>query len=205
MKISGWILGIVMLMLSSGVANAYTTYLSENNGSLSNTPFAQVDIVANGTKIEFTVTLLAPDYDGLDIETFAFNTTGTALTGANIFGADVTDWALNSSAQMATFGTYDYSINCCSNGGSGTAVQQLMFYIDGVAGDTVADYASKLSTGNDNQLFAIKTSAGGAAGPFISGGAVVPVPAALPLFLSALAVFGFVARRRQPAQSAGAA
>jgi hypothetical protein len=184
----------------SGAAQAYTTFLNENNGSLSNAPFARVDILENGPDIDFTITLLGPDYDSADIESIAFNSTGPALLIGNISG--LTNWALDTSSQMAIFGTFDYSINCCTGGGSGTAGQPITFSIVGINGDTVATYASELSTGNGQELFALKTSAGGAAGPFIAGGAVVPIPAALPLFLSGLAVFGFVARRRRSAETA---
>jgi len=202
-KCLGWILCIALWALSSGNAHAYVTTLDENNGSLSNSPFAEVKIVEltgpDSGKFQFTVTLLAPDYNGLNIESFGFNPDGVSLMGGNISGD--TGWELNASAQFNGFGTFLYSWQL--NPSSGTGQQPLIFIID-VAGDSIETYASLLSTGNDSQLFAVKTSASGAAGPFIAGGTVVPIPAALPLFLSALAALGLVARRRQKATALAA-
>lgn len=206
MKFSGWIFGLAVVALGLFMtvggrdAHAYTTFLNLNNGSLDEPPFAQVDIVANGDDIDFTITMLAPDGTGLDIEAFGFNSAGPNLALGNISG--LSGWVLDTNSQFAIFGQFEYALECCTGGGTGSGVSPLTFSITGVVGDTVADYASQLSTGNGNELFVLKTSADGAAGPFIAGGSVVPIPAALPLFLSGLAVFGLVARRRRAAAAA---
>lgn len=206
MKFSGWIFGLAVLTLGLFLAaggrdaQAYTTFLNEANGSITNAPFARVDIVENGANIDFTITMLAPDADSLDIEGFAFNSAGPALAIGNISG--LSGWEIDTGVQISNFGNFEYVLVCCGGTATGTAASPLMFSIIDVGGDSIATYASELSTGNGNELFALKTSAGGSAGPFIAGGSVVPIPAALPLFLSGLAVFGLVARRRRAIQAA---
>lgn len=178
----------MLLVLSSGIGRAaYVTQLDVANGGSATPPFATVTIEDSGddaglgSDIRITVDLIG-DYASQDIEQFGFNVNGVAV-GDLVFSG-LGDWTADiTPASMASFGTFDVTVN------GGTGVDPLIFTI-AVGGDSIATYTSALSSGG--YLFAAKIAASGP-GSFIG---VVPVPAALPLFLSALAVFGFAARRR---------
>lgn len=136
------------------------------------------------------------------IQSFGFNTlldTGAVL--AAITGLP-TGWTKTDDANQDGFGTFEL-VN--SGGGANRQNPTLTFYISGIAGDSVLDYVA-LSGGNAGQgnvYFAshvagfLDQDPGGAelTSAFFGGSAVVPVPAAVWLFGSALGLVAGLRRR----------
>lgn len=182
--------GLVAIFLSVAAAEAaYVTNLNvANPASVDAPPYGTVTIDEVGDDITFSVNLVGP-FAGQAIEQFGFNPS-VGLTALNISGLP-TGWSFGTSTNMGTFGTFGASVT----GGDGQ--DPLTFSIVNVIGDSIATYATLLSTGaqpNAQSLFAAKIAADGP-GAFIGGGAAVPIPPAVLLFMSALAAFGAISRR----------
>lgn len=184
--------GIFAVIFSTSVAQAaYVTNLNVANPAEGDpAPYGTVTIQEVGDSVDFAIELVGP-FAGQAIEQFGFNPS-VGLAAGNISGLPV-GWSFDTSSTLGTFGTFGASV------GGGDGQNPLTFSIVGIAGDTIITYASLLSSGsqpNAQSLFAAKIAADGP-GAFIGGGAVVPIPPALLLFISAIAALGTVARRRR--------
>jgi len=198
MRVSGWIFGLVLLALSSGLAQAAIMWelnLRNNNSAGPVAPFATVTMdQPGGAGGDITVTLdLVGSFNGATIEEFGFNT-----TEAGGFGGAITapGWSVDTSGRnFSVYGDFEIALF------NSSVVDKLMFTIGSLgAGQTIATFSTE--PGSGGELFAVKLAAGTPGGAFLGGGTVVPVPAALPLLLSALAAFGFVTRRGRKAAAA---
>jgi hypothetical protein len=164
-----------------------------NNSAGPVAPFATVTMDqpgGAGTNITVTVDLVGW-FDGASIEEFGFNTTEGS------FGGTITaaGWSVDTSGRsFSNYGTYEIALYGSS------VVDKLIFIISGLSDESIATFSTE--PGSGGELFAIKLAAGTPGGAFLGGGTVVPVPAALPLFLSALAAFGFVTRKRRGSAAA---
>jgi len=194
MRISGWILGLVFLAWSAGASQAAMTWnINERNNNSAGpvAPFATVTMdQPGGAGTDITVTVdLVGSFDGATIEEFGFNTTEGSFGGSIAVGSVDT-----SGRSFSIYGEYEIAVFGVSE------VDELVFIITGLSDETIATFSSE--PGSGGELFAIKLAAGTPGGAFLGGGTVVPVPAALPLFLSALAAFGFVTRKRRASAAA---
>jgi hypothetical protein len=196
-KILHALLGMLMF---GGVtqAQAYTTTLDlSNNNNFNNPPFATVTIdeLLSGD-IQFTIDLVGADTSGQNIEQFGFNIFGsTSLTADNFILP--TNWSAAIAPPpntMAVFGAFDIAVQMTGSQG----LDPLTFTIS-ATGDSIATYATAVSTGgqpNAGSLFAAKISSTGP-GAFIGGGSPVPLPTAVWLFGSGLLGLVSIARRKK--------
>lgn len=201
---------LACLLSGSSMAASYSTLLGiSNNQNWDDPPWAEVTIEDDDSQgaggIKFTVNLCddhalqcssgaSDDYDpGQNtIEHFGFGFDGT-LTSANIAGGPA-NWSLETDDNLDGFGNFLYALK---RGSQGDTPEPLIFWIIGVDGDTVNDYASIRSTGgqpNAGQLFAAQVSAG-KDGAFIAGGTEVPLPGTLGLLGIGIAGLGAIRRR----------
>ncbi len=157
------------------------------------------DSVSNPGDIEFLVTPLATlttsAGSNFGIQRFGFNTTGAgnALTAANII--DPAGWS-TSSGNLDGFGSFEVR----EDGTGSNRQNPLFFRITGIAGDTIFDYAVNGLGGAQGTYFFAAHVAGMNVGPgsaYFGGSTLVPVPAAVWLFGSALGLLGGVTRRRR--------
>ena len=155
------------------------------------------DSLANPGDIEFLVTPLATLTSTADanfgIQRFGFNTTGAgnALTAANII--DPAGWS-TSSGSLDGFGSFEVR----EDGTGSNRQNPLSFRITGISGDTIYDYAVNGAGGAQGTYFFAAHVAGMTVGPgsaYFGGSTVVPVPAAVWLFGSALGLAGLMRRR----------
>lgn len=214
MKITRHLLLTGCLLFFAGVTHAYSTFLTVTNNQnwTQGQNFAEVtidgiDVGGGDFDYMFTVNLCGDPTaitctGGQQIEQFGFNLFGSvALNATTNFvlpttgtGAN-TDWFANVGGggnTMDGFGTFDVTVNM-GGGGGAIGEQPLIFTITGVAGDSIATYATALSSQND--LFSAKVSSTGP-GAFIGGGSPVPVPAAVWLFGSGLLGLLGIARKK---------
>jgi hypothetical protein len=159
--------------------------------------------------IRFDVTALDPLTSNaganFGIQTFGFNTTGVTGDVADAVLGLPDGWSTDTDRNISAFGSYDVQVS-----GTGGSRQDptLTFYVSGISGDTIADYAA-LSSGNageGNMFFAAHVAGftdqdpgeGEVTSAFFAGpGAVIPVPAAAWLLGSALALLGMVRVRQR--------
>jgi len=168
--------------------------------------------------IDFSVDILQYTYDiSVDqvptITSFSFN---FGSSGATIDDIVVPGWQVLDGSGIEAFGDFDATLLMTAKG----SADPLEFSIAGVEGDTIHDYASSLSTGEAgrfNTLFAAniyqlkfctfeasnasKTS-GGLMPPcidktiFAGPTTVVPLPPAMAMMFSAIALLGGIGLRR---------
>lgn len=196
------------LMVAAGSANAASAswYLNQSNvegtwaDGVNYLLVTISDSLSNPGDIEFLVTPLATltstSGSNFGIQRFGFNTTGAgnALTAANII--DPAGWSTNS-GNLDGFGSFEVS----EDGTGSNRQNPLFFRITGISGDTIYDYAVNGLGGAQGTYFFAAHVAGMTVGPgsaYFGGSTVVPVPAAVWLFGSALGLLG-VARRQRAA------
>ncbi|MEZ5562076.1 MAG: VPLPA-CTERM sorting domain-containing protein [Gammaproteobacteria bacterium] len=194
------------LLLAAGSANAASAswYLDQSNtegtwaDGVNYLLVTISDSLSNPGDIEFLVTPLATltssAGSNFGIQRFGFNTTGAgnALTAANII--DPAGWS-TSSGNLDGFGSFEVS----EDGNGNNRQNPLFFRITGIAGDTIYDYAVNGPGGAQGTYFFAAHVAGMTVGPgsaYFGGSTVVPVPAAVWLFGSALGLMGFARRQR---------
>jgi hypothetical protein len=138
----------------------------------------------------------APD---LGIQAFSFNFGELGVTADNLVLPD--GWSVMGFNQPhSNFGSFDLQIH-----GTGNSRQDpLLFSIKDITGDSVTDYVSLFSRGGQqDSLFAAHVpglDVTGSGGVHFGGTSVVPVPAAVWLMLSALALLVIRARAKVPAK-----
>ncbi len=196
------------LLIAAGSANAASVsyYMNQSNeegtwaDGVNYLLVTISDSLSNPGDIEFLVTPLATltstAGSNFGIQRFGFNTTGAgnALTAANII--DPVGWSTNS-GNLDGFGDFEVS----EDGTGSNRQNPLFFRITGIAGDTIYNYAVNGPGGAQGTYFFAAHVAGMTVGPtsaYFGGSTLVPVPAAVWLFGSALGLLG-VARRQRSA------
>ena len=211
-------LGLAALALTSaGAVNAASVsyYLNQTNGEpflVDGVNYLQVTISDSAfgldpNAIRFNVTLLSPltsiASSNFGIQSFGFNTNQTVATVLAAIAGLPGGWSAGTGNNQDGFGNFEL---VDSGTGSNRQNPTLTFYVSGVAGDAVADYAvvSSGTAGQGNVFFAAHVAgfldqdpgANELSSAYFGGSTqVVPVPAAAWLFGSGLAGLGWVRRR----------
>jgi hypothetical protein len=216
-----WQRCLALLGLSLAVSVAHAASVSYNLDQTNANPaladdvnYLQVTISdatlgADTEAIRFDVTALGSltgeADDNFGIQAFGFNAAGDV--SGSIAGLP-TGWSVDTDRNMSAFGRYDIQVS-----GTGGTRQDptLTFYITGVSGDALADYAlaSEGNAGEGNQFFAAHVAGfmdqdpgpGEVTSAFFAGpesAAPIPLPATMFPFVAAIAVAATRLRRRLP-------
>jgi hypothetical protein len=203
------------LALTGGVAQAASVsyFLDQTNVSPTlpdGSNYLQVTISdatfgTDAAAIRFDVTLLdaLTDIagDNFGVQAFGFSTAGITDDVVDAIVGLPSGWGADADRNMSAFGRYDVQV---SGTGSNRQSPTLTFYIAGIDGDVVADYA-QLSSGNagdGNQFFAAHVAGFTVDGAptvtsgFFAGVSPVPLPATAWLFLAGLGAAAARTRRR---------
>lgn len=199
-----WALAVLALG-AAGAANAASIsyYLNQSNTEGSwpdGINYLQVtifDSIANPGDIEIQVTPLASltvsAGANFGIQAFGFNSTQT-LTAANL--VDPVGWSTGS-GNLDGFGAYQVR----EDGTGSNRQNPLSLRITGISGDVVTDYAVAGAGGAQGTHYfaahvAGMTAVAGQTSAYFGGSQVVPVPGAVWLFGSGLAMLGWLRRSR---------
>jgi hypothetical protein len=213
------LLGASLILAGAGVANAasVTYVLDQTNADpvlADGVNYLQVTISdatfgGDANAIRFDVTALGPLTDHADdnfgIQAFGFNSVSDADVSGAVAGLPA-GWTASAGNTMSAFGVFDVRLS-----GTGSTRQDptLTFFITGIDGDTLNDYAT-LSGGNagqGNQFFAAHVAGFADLDPgdpeltsaFFAGpgdATVIPLPATAWLIAPMLGVVGWFRRRR---------
>jgi hypothetical protein len=142
------------------------------------------------------------------IQAFSFNFGDSGASAENLVLPS--DWEVsNGAGSHSVFGKFDVTLK----GTGSNRLDPLEFSIDGVSGDSPADYIKKLSSGD--ALFAahvagfeMSSTDQGSLGKNLTsaqfgGSSVVPIPAAVWLMFSALAVLGWRGKKSVASKAGG--
>lgn len=209
------ILVLFYLFCSSAYAASVTYSLDHSNDLPDGVDYLTVTISDSADisgAIDFEVTVLTENFpepgSNFGLQSFYFNYDESLdVSAGEITGLDPSGWKVSSNRNSGgNFGKFDFSI--AGKGNSRT--ETLTFTIDGVDGDTIDSYAvESFMNSGDGKFFAAHV-AGFDSHPYgVSsakfGGSklidenrppsVVPVPAALWLFASALGLLGMIRHR----------
>jgi hypothetical protein len=176
-----------------------------------------VTLTQVGTSVDFTVTLINGnrfvETGAGGGELFLFNDSIAGSTITNIASAPTTPAGglsgfTNLPPVMADgTGTWTASVECTvasdCNGGSAPTMTSLTFVVTNA---TLAQLETKNANGNlfvaDILCGATQTQCGGLTGPVdVTGPSAVPLPGALPLFVTGLVGLGVLGRRKRKAQA----
>ena len=182
----------VVFNVSEGIhpANVGTITLTQNDA---NSVIVSVDLLdgygflnTGGKHTPFAFNL-TPSAGALSISAFS-----TPLNGVYASGA----FSLNTGGGDNTpFGTFGVALDSSAGNGSGNAYYgDLLFTLSRTTGLTIADFVANA----DGYFFSADLTDGDSTGAQAWKVSQVPVPAALPLFLTALAALGLIARRKRP-------
>jgi hypothetical protein len=198
-------------LLLAGISNAASvSYDLTYSNDLDNGPtYATVQIDDNGAvgDINFTVTVNAAAFpaplalpDNFGMQTFSFNYDSALdlpvgnISTDNIVDIDPGSWTLKEDKNAGGgFGNFEFQ----ATGKGNSRTQVLTFSISLVSGDTIDSYAIGYNPG-DEAYFASHIAgyddalSGNTSGMFAS---VVPIPAAVWLFGSALGFLGWMRRK----------
>lgn len=207
------LIAVPLLALAGTVQAASVSYfLDQSNALPDGVNYLQVTISdavfgMDNEAIRFDVDLL-PSLTSIagsnfGIQSFGFNTLLDPTTVLNAITGLPTGWTKTEASNQDGFGEFELV-----NSGSGSFRQNptLTFYISGIAGDSILDYVA-LSGGNagEGNVYFASHVAGfldpgtNATSAYFGGSAVVPVPAAVWLFGSALGLVAAIRRRQKHA------
>jgi hypothetical protein len=185
------------LLCLSHPASASTFYLNQSNTLPDGVNYAQVDVLANGSNLDFTVKALDPT--GWKFSNFYFNLAGDPGT-VLITGGPA--WTVDTNQYISVFGLFSDG----DKGNGNTLQSQFSFTVDAVASLTLASlvpnssgwiFAAHMQCQNNPVGTCVSDSATGESSHFVAGPSVVPLPAAAWLFGSALFGFMMVSNRRK--------
>lgn len=192
-------------LLLAGAANAASVsyYLDQSNDLPNGTNYLQVTIADGaGGDIDFTVEVLTAAYptplSNFGMQEFYFNYDQSLdVDMADIINLDPASWDINEDKNAGGgFGKF----NLQAKGSGSSRTELLTFSITGVVGDTVNSYA--IGDADESGLFFAAHVAGyddgtsgNTSGKF-AGATLVPVPAAVWLFGSAMGLLGWVGRKQ---------
>lgn len=190
-------------LFSTAQAASVSYYLDQSNDLPDGTNYLQVTIADGvGGDIDFSVQVLTGAFpaplSNFGMQSFYFNyNMSLTVDETSIVNIDPSSWDINEDRNAGGgFGKFDFQ----AKGDGSNRTETLTFSISGVAGDTIYDYA--LGNADDTgEFFAAHVAGyddwqtGNTSGKF-AGSTVVPLPAAVWLFGSALAGLGWIRRRR---------
>jgi hypothetical protein len=196
---------LVAVFLFSGIqANAASvTYQLDQSNDLADGPIYATVTIADGVagNIDFSVEIIESAFpsplSNFGMQAFYFNY-DDALTVAesNIVNINPNSWNINEDMNAGGgFGRFEFQ----ATGSGSTRTSLLTFSITGVAGDTIADYATGYAD-DTTEFFAAHIAgyddaeSGNTSGKF-AGSTVVPIPAAMWLFGSALGMLAWLRRK----------
>ena len=198
--------GAALMLLAGAAANAASVsyYLDQSNDLANDVNYVQVTI-SDGVagNIDFTVEVLTDAFptplSNFGMQAFFFNyDQALNVDMANIVDVDPASWDIREDKNAGGgFGKFHFE----AKGTGSTRTELLTFSISGVEGDTVDDYAIGNADDNDgmNEFFAAHVAGyadsqtGNTSGKF-AGSTLVPIPAAVWLFGSALGMMGWMRR-----------
>jgi hypothetical protein len=208
---------LVVLTLAGAAANAASVsyFIDQTNGGpqlANDVNYLQVTVSdaafgADANAIRFDVTIL-PALTGIadsnfGIQSFGFNTSLATPTVLGAIAGLPSGWSTDSDSNQGPFGNFELAV---SGTGGNRQDPTLTFYVTGIAGDLVTDYAA-LSNGNagaGNEFFAGHVAgfldqdpgAGELTSAYFGGSQAVPVPATAWLFMTGIVALAGRARRR---------
>jgi len=193
---------LAALAAAPAQAASLSYFLDQSNDLPNGTNYAVVTIEDGvGGDIDFTVEVLTGAFptplSNFGMQAFFFNYDQSInVDKSNITSVNPADWDIKENKNAGGgFGKFEFQAK--GTGSSRTSL--LTFSISGVSGDTVDDYAVG-NAGSMGEFFAADIAgyddgvSGSTSGKF-AGSALVPVPAAVWLFGSALGLMGWARRR----------
>ncbi len=197
---------VALALFGTGQAFASSvTYALNQSNDLADGPTYGTVTISDGVagNINFSVSIIASAFpaplSNFGMQAFYFNYDNSlTVTASNITAIIPNSWAISEDRNAGGgFGKFEF----VATGNGSTRTSLLTFSISGVAGDTIADYALGYQDGMA-EFFAAhiagysSSTSGNTSGKF-AGSTVVPVPAAIWLFGSALGMLAW--SRRRPA------
>lgn len=210
------ILGALALSVAGAANAASVSYYMNQSNELSlpdGTNYLQVTISdavfgLDLSAIRFDVTLLSPLTSiagaNFGIQSFGFNTTLSVPAVLAAVTGLPSGWSKGSNSNQDGFGNFEL---VDSGTGSNRQNPTLTFYVSGIVGDVVGDYATTSTGGAQGTYYFAghvagfldqDPGAGTVTSAYFGGNAVVPIPAAVWLFGSACGLL-VIARRKASA------
>jgi hypothetical protein len=197
---------VAIALLGAMQANAASvTYQLDQSNDLADGPIYGTVTISDGVagNIDFSVAIDSGAFptplSNFGMQAFYFNYDNSlTVSASNITAVIPNSWAIAEDRNAGGgFGKFEF----VATGSGSTRTSVLTFSISGVAGDTIADYAVGYAD-DTTEFFAAhiagysSSMTGNTSGKF-AGSTVVPVPAAIWLFGSALGMLAW--SRRRPA------
>lgn len=196
------LVAVALLGTSQAFAASVTYYLNQSNDLADGVNYATVTVADGvGGNIDFTVDIIESafptPFSNFGMQSFYFNYDNSlTVTSSNIANINPDSWVINEDKNAGGgFGKFEF----VATGDGSSRTTLLTFSISGVSGDTIADYALGYADGT-GEFFAAHIAgysdsiSGNTSGKF-AGSTVVPIPAAVWLFGSALGMLAWTRRR----------
>ncbi len=195
---------VAIALFLAGQANAASViYALDQSNDLADGPIYGTVTISDGLDgdIDFSVEIIQSAFpsplSNFGMQAFYFNhNAALTVSEANIININPDSWAINEDMNAGGgFGKFEF----IATGSGSTRTSLLTFSISGVAGDTITDYATGYAD-DMGEYFAAHIAgyddslSGNTSGKF-AGSTVVPVPAAVWLFGSALGMLAWLRRR----------
>lgn len=195
---------VAVFLFGAVQANAASvTYQLDQSNDLADGPVYATVTIADGVagNIDFSVEIIESAFpsplSNFGMQAFFFNYADSlTVTAANIIDLNPDSWMIMEDRNAGGgFGKFEFQ----ATGSGSTRTSLLTFSIAGVSGDTIGDYATGYAD-DMGKYFAAHiagyddSQSGNTSGKF-AGSTVVPVPAAVWLFGSALGILGWVRRK----------